>query len=188
MASDTTHGVPDALLRVVTGHDSDGNSCFVQQAVPPRTDAYKHIPGMVSRLVWATGSQPNLPSDEMDPTPQVTNFVPAPGETRFLIVTFPPDSVFASPNFDEKAAIQENLAVCPGLAERFEPDGMHATPTIDYGIVLDGEIWLELDEGRSSHLRQHDVVIQNGTRHAWRNKSNRTATLAFVLVGMQAKR
>ena len=65
----------------------------------------------------------------------------------------------------------------------FEPDGMHRTPTVDYGIVLDGEIWLELDEGRSALLRQHDVVVQNGTRHAWRNKSNRPATLAFVLIG-----
>ena len=74
--------------------------------------------------------------------------------------------------------MRENLAVSPGLAERFEPDGMHTTPTVDYAIVLDGEIWLELDEGRRRLLRQHDVVIQNGTRHAWRNKSDRTATLA----------
>lgn len=188
MASDATHGVSDALLRVVTGHDGDGDSCFVQQTAPPRTDAYQHIPGMVSRLVWATGPQPCLPYDEGDPTLQVTNFVPGTGETRFLIVTFPPDSVFASPDFDEKAAIRENLAISPGLAERFEPDGMHATPTIDYGIVLDGEIWLELDGGRASLLRQHDVVIQNGTRHAWRNKSNRSATLAFVLIGAQIAR
>ncbi|UJW81224.1 cupin domain-containing protein [Hydrogenophaga sp. SL48] len=188
MASDTFHGVPVALQRVVTGHDTDGESCFVQQSAPPRTDAYTSIPGMVSRLVWATGSQSCLPHDDEDPTLQVSNFVPNPGETRFLIVTFPPDSVFASPDFNEQAAIQENLALSPGLAERFEPDGMHATPTIDYCIVLDGEIWLELDGGRASHLRQHDVAIQNGTRHAWRNKSNRSATLAFVLIGAQSAR
>ena len=68
----------------------------------------------------------------------------------------------------------------PGLAERFEPDNpvMHTTDTNDYGIVLDGEIWLELDDGRVQHLRQHDIVIQNGTRHAWRNKSDRPALMA----------
>jgi quercetin dioxygenase-like cupin family protein len=81
------------------------------------------------------------------------------------------------------AAVAENLAISPGLAELFEPDGMHTTPTIDYGIVLEGEIWLELDEGRSRLIRKHDVVVQNGTRHAWRNKSDQPATLAVVLIG-----
>ena len=71
----------------------------------------------------------------------------------------------------------ENLAVSPGLAERFEPDGRHATPTIDYGIVLDGEIWLELDNGVETRLGPFDIFVQNGTRHAWRNKSDRPATL-----------
>ncbi|HSW04493.1 cupin domain-containing protein [Aquabacterium sp.] len=156
------------------------------QSAPPRTHAFGHIPGMVSRLVWATGTQPALPFDGVDPTPDIMGFVPEPGETRFLVVTFPPDAVFAAPGFDPAAAAQENLATSPGLAERFEPDGMHTTPTVDYAIVLDGEIWLELDEGRSALLRQHDVVVQNGTRHAWRNKSDRAATMAFVLIGARS--
>ena len=179
MASD----VPHAIQRVVTGHDAEGTSLVAMQSAPPRTHVFQHISGMVSRLVWATPSPPGLPFDGIDPTPMVTSFVPAPGETRFIVVTFPPDAVFGAAGFDGDAAMRENLAVSPGLAERFEPDGMHATPTVDYGIVLDGEIWLELDEGRSTLLRQHDVVIQNGTRHAWRNKSDRPATVAFVLIG-----
>ena len=73
----------------------------------------------------------------------------------------------------------------PGLAECFESDnpGMHTTDTIDYGIVLDGEIWLELDDGQTQHLRKLDVVVQNGTRHAWRNRSGRVTLMAFVLIG-----
>jgi hypothetical protein len=126
---------------------------------------------------------PQLPHDGKDPTASVTSIVPGPGASRLLIVTFPPDSVFAAPGFDPEAAVRENLAVSPGLAERFEPDGMHQTPTVDYGIVLDGEIWLEVDGGRSERLARNDVVIQNGTRHAWRNKSEQPATLAFVLLG-----
>jgi len=190
LASDHTHetGVPVMINRVVTGHGPDGSGLIALQSAPPRTDAFKHIPGMVSRLVWATAAVPELPSQGSDPTPGVTNFVPGPGETRFLVVTFPPDSVFGAPDFDGAAAAQENLAVSPGLAERFEPDGMHTTPTVDYGIVLDGEIWLELDAGRATLLRQHDVVVQNGTRHAWRNKSERAATVAFVLIGAQPER
>jgi len=60
---------------------------------------------------------------------------------------------------------------------------MHTTPTVDYGIVLQGEIVLELDAGHRTRLSAGDVVIQNGTRHAWRNLGDRAATVAFVLIG-----
>jgi hypothetical protein len=176
-------GVPLAIRRLVTGHGGNGKAVFALDAPPPRTDAFRHIPGMISRLVWATSQVPTVPFDGTDPTLSLTSMVPTPGETRFLVVTFPPDSVFFAPGFDPAAAAAENLAINPGLAECFEPDGMHATQTVDYGIVLDGEIWLELDDGRVEHLRRHDAVVQNGTRHAWRNKSDRPATLAFILIG-----
>ncbi|MPW21526.1 cupin [Paraburkholderia sp. CNPSo 3157] len=185
MASDTsvTGEVPVALRRIVTGQDASGVSTVAFDSSPPRSDAYQHIPGMVSRLVWSTEPAQAVPFDGKDPTPGVTSFVPPVSGTRFLVVTFPPDSVFCSPGFDSQAAVAENFAISPGLAELFEADGMHATPTVDYGIVLEGEIWLELDEGRAELLHKHDVVVQNGTRHAWRNKSNQPATLAFVLIG-----
>lgn len=185
MASDqsTDKGVPLILRRVVTGHDNTGASMVALDTAPPRSDAFQHIPGMMSRLLWATEPVPALPFTSADPTPAVTSIIPPGGATRFLVVTFPPDSVFAASGFDPAAAVAENLAISPGLAERFEPDGMHATPTVDYGIVLDGEIWLELDDGHAELLHRHDAVVQNGTRHAWRNKSDRPATLAFVLIG-----
>jgi hypothetical protein len=179
----TSAGVPVAIRRIVTGHDSRGTSLIASQSAPPRTDVFKHIPGMVLRLVWATGPATAVPCSSTDPTPAVRSIVPEPGGTRLLVVTFPPDAVFGTGDFDPVAAARENLAISPGLAERFEPDGMHKTPTVDYGIVLEGEIWLELDEGQSTLLRQHEVIVQNGTRHAWRNKSDRPATLAFVLIG-----
>ena len=59
--------------------------------------------------------------------------------------------------------------------------GMHTTRTIDYGIVLSGEIYLELDEGEV-HLTPGDVVVQRGTRHAWRNRSAEPCKIAFVLI------
>jgi len=78
----------------------------------------------------------------------------------------------------------------PGFIRVFEPDapGMHTTDSVDYGVLLDGEVWLELDDGREVRLAPHDLVIQNGTRHAWRNKSTRQATLLFVLIGAQRTR
>lgn len=178
-----TEGAAAAIRRVVTGHDPQGQATVAEDGIAPRSHAFQHIPGMAQTVVWATPAVPRLPYDGRDPTPTLSSIVPGPGETRLLMVTFPPDSVFLSPGFDGAAAQRENLSVSPGLGELFEPDGMHRTPTVDYGIVLDGEIWLELDEGRAELLGRHDVVVQNGTRHAWRNKSTRPAIMAFVLIG-----
>ncbi|CAE6826198.1 MULTISPECIES: cupin domain-containing protein [Paraburkholderia] len=183
--SQNAGGLPVSIRRVVTGNSPDGSANVVLDGVPPRSDAFRHVPGMVSRLVWATPATAVLPFDGVDPTEAVRSLVPGTGETRFLVVTFPPDSVFASADFDPRAAAEENAKISPGLAELFEADGMHTTPSIDYGIVLDGEIWLELDDGRVTYLRQHDLIVQNGTRHAWRNRSTKTASVAFVLVGAQ---
>jgi len=104
-----------------------------------------------------------------------------------MIVTFPPDSVMMNESFDPIAAGQEYMENFPGLAEKFEVDnpGMHRTDSVDYDILLDGELWLELDDGKEVHLKPYDTVIQNGTRHAWRNKSDKPATIAFVLIGAE---
>ena len=96
----------------------------------------------------------------------------------------------ADPAFDGSAASREHAEQSPGLVELFEPDapGMHTTPTIDYGIVLEGEIWLELDDGETVRLKTHDVIVQNATRHAWRNKSATPTKMAFVLIGCDSRR
>ena len=100
------------------------------------------------------------------------------------MISLPPDSVMAAP-LDPQRAFGEMAEALPGLIECFEPEapGMHRTPTIDYLVILEGELWLELDDGQERLVRSGDVVIQNGTRHAWRNKSNKPATMLFVLVG-----
>jgi len=100
-------------------------------------------------------------------------------------VTFPPDSAPQGHNIDPAKIAQEYLAKLPGLAEAFEVDhpGMHRTQTLDYAVVLDGEIWLELDNGNVRALKTGDVVVQTGTRHAWRNKGTRPVTMLFVLIG-----
>ena len=172
------------VRRVVTGHES-GKSVIRNDGSPLWAKDFVHTPGFSSALVWATPSQPLIPVESKDPIASVTSFIPAPGETRLLVVTFPPDSVMASPDFNPVAAAKEQAEECPGLVECFEPDnpGMHTTPTVDYGVVLDGEIWLELDDGTTTLLKRHDIVIQNGTRHAWRNKGTAPATLAFILIG-----
>lgn len=170
--------------RVVTGI-RNGRSAFVSDGVAPNTHLHESIPGFMTSVCWATQSRPELPLNDSDTAPPGIVITPAIGETRLMIVRFPPDSVMADPSFDPEAADAEQRLHLPGLAERFEREnpGMHTTDSIDYDIVLDGEIWLELDDGAEVHLSQGDVAIQCGTRHAWRNKGTAPATMAFVLIG-----
>lgn len=72
-----------------------------------------------------------------------------------------------------------------GLMDVFEPDapGMHTTDSVDYGICLEGELYLELDDGEEVRLTPGACVVQRGTRHAWHNRSDRPALMCYVLIG-----
>ncbi|SDY35203.1 hypothetical protein SAMN05518854_101860 [Variovorax sp. YR266] len=174
------------VRRVVLGVDSNGKSGVLSDEVARRNSAFKSAPGFEATLLWSTtaSSATGSKAPFIDPTIEA-NFLPASGESRLMLVTFPPDSVMTRANFDAAAFGAEFGQLLPGLAETFEPDapGMHTTDSIDYDIVLDGEISLELDDGKEVLLKKHDVAVQQGNRHAWRNKSDRPAMMAFVLMG-----
>ena len=169
------------VRRVSTGHDESGRSVFSSDGEVEEI-AYVHTPQFASAHVWSTTS-PMTPQDGVPERP--ASFVPGPGETIALTVTFPPDSVFGSADFHPAEAVEENLRNTPGLAELFEPDepGMHTTPTVDYVVVLDGTVVLELDDGATTTLNPGDVVVQNATRHAWRVPGDTPATIFVVLIG-----
>ena len=172
------------VRRVVTGN-SGGKAVFVSDSPAPRSRDFASIPGQSATLIWSTPGTPAVPHDGVDVITAKSSYVPERGETRLMVVTFAPDSVMMSKDFNPAAAGQEFMEELPDLAAKFEPDnpGMHTTDTVDYGIVLDGEVWLELDDGKQVHLKPHDVVIQNGTRHAWRNKGDKPVKIAFVQIG-----
>lgn len=173
------------VRRVVTGIGPEGRSGVVSDGPAPRAASYRTVPGFESALIWSTPAKAMVGrGTPRDDSPQAS-FVPAPGETRLMIVQFPPDAVMMRSDFDPAAFGAEFAASAPGLAESFEMDhpGMHTTNSIDYDMVLEGEIVLELDDGKEVTLRAHDVVVQNGTRHAWRNRSDKPAKMLFVLVG-----
>ena len=89
------------------------------------------------------------------------------------------------------AAARDTEAALPGLTSlaNHEPDnpGMHTTDTIDFEYVVSGEVWLELDDGEEVHLQPGDTVVQNGTRHAWRNKGTEPCTMVVFLLGAHRK-
>jgi mannose-6-phosphate isomerase-like protein (cupin superfamily) len=80
------------------------------------------------------------------------------------------------------AEIDEKL---PGLLDPFEDDGdgMHTTDTVDYGICLEGELCLRLDDDEEFTLTPGTCVVQLGTRHAWKNRSDRPALMCYVQIG-----
>ena len=171
-----------AFRRVVTGNVS-GKS-VVQSDEPLPAYEFKTVPGYEHTLVWVNPTTPDLREEQrFDRYPE--SVVPGPGGTSLHFVTFPPSSVFADPSFDGEASRKEALIRLRGLADHFEKEdpAMHKTNTVDYAIVFDGEMWLELDDAKTIHLKKGDVVVQNGTRHAWRNKGNAPVTMLFFLNG-----
>src|ERR1700693_4277011 len=146
--------------RVVTGN-VNGKSIF-QSDEQMKAYQFKTVPGYEHTLIWLNAATPDLSKEQrFDCYPD--SVVPGPGGTSLHFVTFPPASVFSDPSFDREAARDEALIRLRGLADHFEKEdpAMHKTNTVDYAVVYDGEIWLELDDGETLHLKRGDVVVQN---------------------------
>ncbi|WP_255325588.1 MULTISPECIES: cupin domain-containing protein [Sphingobium] len=175
------------MRRVITGV-VDGKAVFLADGDPANLHEYAGWPCHMTSVLWATAATPLLPVTARDQPLPGAYIIPAPGETRLMVVRFPPDTIFADPRFDGPGYEAEAAIHLPGLIDAFEPNGfgMHRTNTIDYDVVLNGEVWLELDDGAETLLRQGDVVVQGGTRHAWRNKSGEDAVMLFVLIGAKS--
>ena len=173
-----------AVRLVVTGRNAAGKSVLTH-AGSLDSKVSVHMPGFSSAMAWATEAGFTVPDVDFSFPSRVRSQHPGPGESRLLVVNFPPDSVVMSPNFDPAAAAAEMAHIAPGIADRFEVEspGMHCTDSVDYGIVIAGELWLELDDGCVHELQIGDIVVQNGTRHAWRNRSDSIATMVFVMLG-----
>jgi mannose-6-phosphate isomerase-like protein (cupin superfamily) len=180
------------MRRIVTGHDGKGKSIFVSDGAPPK-DVANEAGGLHITEVWGTESVPVVPGPSGDPTLVLHPYFPKAGGTRFLIVRFPPASAAeraVDAGVDAAAAIAKFFAQFPGLADLMEPDhpGMHASQSVDYLVILEGEIDLELDDGVKRRLKAGDLVVQNGTRHAWSNPGSVDCVIAGVVVGANARR
>ncbi len=175
------------MRRVVTGHDAKGKAIFVSDGEPPRQVRHE-AGGLQIAEVWGTEQVPSVPAPAGEPTTIRHSYFPGPGGTRFVVVRFPPASVAeqaVAKGVDVMAATKRFLDQFPGLGDVMEPDhpGMHASQSVDYLVVLEGEVDLELDDGATKRLRAGDLVVQNGTRHAWKNPGTVDCVLAGVVVG-----
>ena len=170
------------VRRVVTGHDPAGKAVFASdEQVEPVTTVL--MPGAEFHRLWGADEAPTFP-DDGSARPQA-NYFPPVGGFRFGLFTLPPAGTETPPDVDLAAGIAEFNEKLPGMLDHIEPDnpGMHTTDTIDFEIVLSGEVVLELDDGAEKTLRPGDTVVQNGTRHRWHNRGAEPAVLAVFITG-----
>ena len=170
------------IRRVVTGHDPNGKAVFASDDVvdPITLDL---LPGTEFYRLWGGDEPRRFPDDGSEPSSP--EYFPPVGGFRFGLFTVAPDSTSMPADLDIEAAFAQMDVALPGLAAHMEPDnpGMHTTSTIDYEYVVSGRCVLELDDGATREVGAGDTVIQNGTRHAWRNPYDEPCVMVVVCVG-----
>ena len=168
------------IRRVVTGHNAQGKSVFVMDGSAPHV--YSRGPGSaVVTELWETRGSPadNAGNDEVTNHP--FRLHPPKNGTVFRIIHYPPDKVRLAALAKEQAMADDSGRNAASDRNNPRHAGFHKTNSVDYAIVLAGEIWAMMDEGEVL-LKTGDVLIQRGTNHSWRNRTDKNATLAFVLV------
>lgn len=172
------------VRRVVTGHDDTGKAIVLSDGTPPNVIRPEHQPGLAFHELWHTDAAPApITATEPEPTDRYTETAPPPQGTIIRMVDIPPEGA-DGPDFDKETA--RKLFDAVGLAENAEhtiPGRhplMHRTESIDYGIVLQGQIVLLLDD-REVVLEQGDMVVQRGTIHAWTNRTDQITRMLFIL-------
>ena len=178
-----------AVRRVITGFDVSGHSVFEEDG-PAEVHVNPLRPGMRASDVWATGRLP-VPVDDPDRSAEVHGIMPPNGGSVLHIIDYPPEPNDPAEREQVLRAMAEkvkaaNRAPEAGVRRRADAPhpGMHETDTVDYAIVMSGEIYAIMDRGEKL-LKAGDVLIQRGTNHAWSNRSGEYCRVAFVLVEAQ---
>jgi hypothetical protein len=168
------------IRRVVTGHDKNGKSLFVMDGKAPNVLEMASMPGVALTDLWRTRSAPASNSGNDDAATGKIKLEPPASGTILRIVEFPPDTKWRKSADAAKAFASIGAGGAPdhGSADAM----MHATATVDYIIVLKGEIWAILDKGEKL-LKQGDILIQRGTNHSWSVRTKEPAVVAAILIG-----
>jgi len=174
------------VRRVVTGLNTQGRARVVSDALVAGLQA-PSLPGSGMHYVWGADQKESVPTDGTQG--KWTDHFPSADGYRVIYFTMAPKTAASR----EKAMTPEEAAEAedkfPGLHETFDEKdaGMHASVTVDVGVILSGEVELELDDGHVVRLTAGNVVIQNGTNHKWSNPGDTEAAIAFILLGAHAK-
>ncbi len=170
--------------RVVTGHDAKGRAVVLIDGAAPNAKLRKAT-GLVSTLLWVTDESPAEVSGNADRAAREIGVAPPPGGSVFRVVDFPPAADFGAV---DNAAMLREMGIGAGPSDARHAS-MHSTKSIDYAVVISGEIDMLLDDSEV-HLKAGDVLVQRGTNHAWVNRGRENCRVAFALIdaGEPAKR
>ena len=177
---------PTPVRRIITGINAEGRSYFEEDG-PAHLRQTSSRPGLYSQHVWGTGPIP-VPVDDSDRSDEAPGIMPPAGGSILHVIDYPPepkDPAERDKAYDAMRTRIREAGVNPEPGQRRLPDephpGMHETDTIDYAIVMSGEIWAIMDAGETL-MKTGDVLMQRGTAHAWSNRSDDYCRVAFVLV------
>jgi mannose-6-phosphate isomerase-like protein (cupin superfamily) len=173
--------MPSPIRRVVTGKDASGKAITILDAAA--TAIHRRVElGLTNTLLWVLDSIPADLSDPADTANKKVGVAPPSGGLTFRVVEFAPQSEVKA-DFETRLRIMQGIGLTPEGESRDKPRDptMHRTLTVDFAIILSGEIDMLLDDSEV-HLKPGDVVIQRGTNHAWVNRSSAPCLVAFILM------
>lgn len=175
--------VDGSIRRVVTGHDDAGNAIIIADGAPQRAVSVGGAAGPTFFEIWNTPQAPSeISRREGEPLENGLVLAPPNGGTRIRVIDFPPESDEIKQLTDAQARAQfESMGGAQASTAGARHPLMHRTETIDYAIVLHGELILLLDNSETL-LHAGDIVVQRGTNHAWANRSDSICRVAFVLI------
>jgi mannose-6-phosphate isomerase-like protein (cupin superfamily) len=175
--------MPQKIRRVVTGHDEDGRSTFLIDGIAPNIKEMESMPGLALTDLWETTGTPANNIGHADAAARPVRLEPPKNGTILRIVEFPPDAAWRT-NADAKKAFESIGAGSAKDGHSADPM-MHKTATIDYIIVIKGEIWAIMEKGEKL-LKPGDVLVQRGTNHSWSVRGDEPCVIAAVLVSAES--
>jgi hypothetical protein len=167
------------VRRVLTGHDSEGKSTFIADGLAPNVKEMASMPGLALTDLWETTGAPADNDGHADAATRPVRLEPPKNGSLLRIVEFPPDAAWRQ-SADAREAFK---SIGAGHApDRKSADPMmHRTSTVDYIIVLKGEIHAIMEQGETL-LRAGDILVQRGTNHSWSVRGNEPCIVAAILV------
>jgi mannose-6-phosphate isomerase-like protein (cupin superfamily) len=167
------------IRRIVTGHNAQGKSNVTFAGNATNLLDSPAWPGSRVTELWVTEEMPVDNTGMVDRGARPIRHDPVPGGSIFRVVEIPPE---ASTKIDTEAAFADlGSTKVPTAEDSAKHPSMHATDSVDYLVVISGEMYMIMEEGEIL-LRAGDCIVQRGTKHAWSNRGSIPCVMAAILI------
>ena len=178
------------MRRVVIGENESGKAVVCSDGKIPRVLCFDFDPQKRNILseIWSTDATPEVAKNSDDPTVALTSLAPPPGGTRCRVMNLPPDvemGALLQAGAEKDIDLWEEFhRQAPGFKEHMDnATGKHITDSVDYGVIISGQVDLEIDDGAEVHLQAGDTYVLNGAIHAWHNRYSEPCVWVVFMVG-----